>query len=187
MGLLVPIQGLAREEAKRVRTIYHKDGSKTLSEKNNITGLLEEDVYDKSNVLILQKRFHIDRQGRARQGQIFDARDNLVARVEYGFDQFGRVEEERMFNAGGHVIRRLLYRYSANGERLRPTAYTYTPGELNPQKANPDNIPQTIMTPEVNGMGQAPGVRVEEGGFREVPTTSTKPIRQQNRNLGIRR
>jgi hypothetical protein len=186
LAVLFPDHALGRDADKRVRTIYHKDGGKTLSEQNNHTGLLEEYMYDNRNVLVLQKRFQIDRQGRARQGQIFDAKSNLVARVEYGFDEFGRMEEERMFDARNNVIRRLLYRYTLDGKRLRPVAYTYQPGKQTPQKANPDTIAPTIMTPEINGVGERPGVRYEEGGMRPAPTVSTKPI-LRNGSSGIRR
>lgn len=168
----------AREPDKRVRTIYHEDGRKTLSEKDNHTGVLKEYTYDERNSLVLQKQFQIDRKGRARRGQIFDAGRNLLARVEYGFDEFGRVEEERMFDAKGNVIRRLLYRYDAQGKRLRPVAYTYQPGEGSPRKVDPESLSQTIVTPDINGVGEVPGNRYEEGGMREVPAASTRPIRR---------
>jgi len=170
----------AREADKRVRTIYHKDGGKTLSEKDNNTGVLKEFTYNKNNLLLLKKQFQIDRKGRARQGQIFDAAGNLLARVEYGFDQFGRMEEERMFNANAQVIRRLLYRYDSKGNRLRPTAYTYPEGLGSPQEMDASQVPQTIMTPEVNGTTEIPGYRYEEGtgGMQQVPSTGTSPIRR---------
>ena len=111
LGPVQPPQLPAREPDKRVRTIYHEDGRKTLSEKDNNTGVLKEYTYDERNALLLRKQFQIDSKGRARRGQVFDARQNLLARIEYGFDDFGRVEEERMFDARGNVIRRLLYKY----------------------------------------------------------------------------
>ena len=170
----------------RARTIYHNDGGRTLSEKNNNTGLLKEDVFDDRNVLILQKRFQVDPKGRTRQGQILDAQGNLVARLEYSFDEFGRMEEERMFDANGHVIRRLLYRYKLNGDRERPVAYTYKPGELTPTRTDASKIAPTIMTPEINGVGRQEGVRYEEGGMRPAPAVNTKPILRSGKP-GIRR
>jgi len=168
----------AREPDQQVRSIYHKNGSKTLSEQNRRTGVLKEYTYDKRNVLIAQKQFQIDRKGRARRGQIFDAKEKLLARVEYGFDDFGRIEEERMFDAKGNVIRRMLYRYDSKGKQLRPVAYTYQPGQQAPRKVNAAKIPQTILTPNINGFGEIPGNRYEEGGMREAPGVSTRPIRR---------
>lgn len=168
----------AREPDKRVRTIYHENGRKTLSEKDNNTGVLNEYTYDERNALLLHKQFQIDRKGRARRGQVFDAKQNLLARVEYGFDEFGRVEEERMFDAKGNVIRRLLYSYDSQGKKLRPVAYTYSPGESAPRRVDPERLPQTIVTPNINGVREIPGNRYEEGGMREVPGVSPRPIRR---------
>jgi hypothetical protein len=169
---------LAREPDKRVRTIYHEDGRKTLSEKDNTTGVLEEYTYDERNTLLLRKQFQIDNKGRARRGQIFDARQNLLARIEYGFDNLGRVEEERMFDARGNVIRRLLYRYDAQGKRLRPVAYTFDPDGNSSRRIDPENLPPTIMTPDINGARELPGNRYEDGDLREVPGINTRPLRR---------
>ena len=166
----------ARDPDKRVRTIYHKDNTKTLSEQNNLTGVLKEFRYNERNSLVLRKEFQVDTKGRARHGVIWDGLDNLVAKVAYGFDEFGRVEEERMYDQNNEVIRRIFYRYDKDGKRLRPVAYTYQPGSKNGQQVNPDSLRRTIATPGVSGFGEEEGSRYENGGT--VPTSAPRPIRR---------
>jgi len=174
-----------------VRTIYHKDGGRTVSKKNNGSLILEELTYDNRNVLIMKKRFQLDSKDRVRQGQLLDAADNILARIQYGFDTYGRVEEERMFDTKGNVIRRLLYKYDSNGKRLKPKAYTFHPNSKKPIPLNPDSVAPTIMTPDINGGGRIPGVRYEEGeaGFRSAPAVNPRSSSRQLRggDTGIRR
>ncbi len=163
-------------EMARVRTVLHKDGSRTVSTQDLNARELEELTYSQRRVIVQRKRFLLDDQSRAIQGVIFDGGGDLVARVEFGFDGLGRMTEERTYNAKGEVVRRLLYRYNAMGIQSKPIAFTFDTSGAGraPVMMDPGEVQPTIVTPNINGVREVAGDRYYDG-LMEAETASTRP------------
>lgn len=163
-------------EMAKVRTILHKDGTRTVSTQDHNARELEELTYSARRVIVQRKRFLLDEQSRAIQGVIFDGNGDLIARVEFGFDGLGRMTEERTYNAKGEVVRRLLYRYNAMGIQSKPIAFTFdTSGQGRaPRMEDPGTVMPTIVTPNINGVRQVEGDRYYDG-LIEADTASLRP------------
>ena len=173
-ALLVATTAMVSAEAK-VRTILHKDNSRTVSSQNVDSQELLEYIYNAKDLVVQKKRFLLDERARPIQGVIFDGGGNLKARVEFGFDDLGRMREERTYDARGRVVRRILYSYNALGVCSAPMAINIDPsGERAPERIAPDRVRPAIANPEFNGGVRVEGDRYFEGEL-EADRVSVQP------------
>ena len=178
---LLCLSAVSADDKMWVRSIMHKDGTRTLSRQDNSINELQEVTFDRKNILVVRKIFRIDAIGRALSGQVYDGSNELLGRYEYGFDSYGRMIEERMFNDRQQVVRRMLYSYDSQGKQKRPDAFTFDPGKPNakPRRVDPDSVPRSIATPNINGGSLANGDVIREGdnlpnGYQAAPAVTTR-------------
>jgi len=128
-----------------------EQGQVTKSLKDLNRRQLIEYTLDTNDVVILQKVFALDVEGRPLEGRLYDGKDQLIGIVEFGYDNFGRIEEERTYDSRGRVVRRLIHRYDAAGRTSAPFAVSFNPDA-------PSATPTPIAAAEAQSLVQTPGV-----------------------------
>ena len=111
------------------RTVVHKDGTYTTSNRDTSTRTLIRQTKRKNGTMVMRSEFVLDEFGRERKGRVFDGLGNLLFISEFIYEG-GELIEERVFDARGKIVRRLLYKtkVAGAGGKMRPTVVTYQNG-----------------------------------------------------------
>ncbi|MFL2478535.1 MAG: hypothetical protein ACJ0K4_03195 [Verrucomicrobiales bacterium] len=113
------------------RTVVHKDGTYTTTQRNRDTRILVRETKKRNNTLIMRSEFALDEKGRERKGRVYDGQNNLLFISEFVYDN-DELIEERVFDSKGKVVRRLLYKVKVVSKldgRSRPALVSYQNGK----------------------------------------------------------
>ncbi|MBV63239.1 MAG: hypothetical protein CMP45_01870 [Rickettsiales bacterium] len=113
------------------RTVVHKDGTYTTTQKDQDTRTLVRETKRKNNTLIMRSEFALDEFGRERKGRVYDGQNNLLFISEFVYDG-DELIEERVFDAKGKMVRRLMYKVKVVSKldgRSRPALVSYQNGK----------------------------------------------------------
>ena len=113
------------------RTVVHKDGTYTTTQRDRSTRTLVRETKKRNNTLIMRSEFALDEKGRERKGRVYDGQNNLLFISEFVYDN-GELIEERVFDSKGKVVRRLLYKVKVVSKldgRSRPALVSYQNGK----------------------------------------------------------
>ena len=113
------------------RTVVHKDGTYTTTQKDQDTRILVRETKRKNNTLIMKSEFALDEFGRERKGRVYDGQNNLLFISEFVYDRDDLIEE-RVFDAKGKMVRRLMYKVKVVSKldgRSRPALVSYQNGK----------------------------------------------------------
>lgn len=113
------------------RTVVHKDGTYTTTQRDRSTRILVRETKKRNNTLIMRSEFALDEKGRERKGRVYDGQNNLLFISEFVYDN-DELVEERVFDSKGKVVRRLLYKVKVVSKldgRPRPALVSYQNGK----------------------------------------------------------
>ncbi len=127
-------------DARYVRVLENDDGSRTVFRRSPDDKTLTKKRFSTEGNLLLLTIYRMDKKGNPRSCKIYDADGGELFRVRYGYDrQTRRLVEEQMFdsrvkrlnpqNGDEMPVRRFIYTYDAQGNRSKPFAISYLPGE----------------------------------------------------------
>lgn len=124
--------GFSNDTADQVsRTVVHKDGTYTTTQKDKETRTLVRETKKRNNTLIMRSEFALDEFGRERKGRVFDGQNNLLFISEFVYEG-DELIEERVFDAKGKMVRRLMYKVKVVSKldgRSRPALVSYQNGK----------------------------------------------------------
>ena len=124
--------GFSNDTADQIsRTVVHKDGTYTTTQKDKDTRTLVRETKKRNNTLIMRSEFALDEFGRERKGRVFDGQNNLLFISEFVYEG-DELIEERVFDSKGKMVRRLMYKVKVVSKldgRSRPALVSYQNGK----------------------------------------------------------
>jgi hypothetical protein len=119
-------------------TVYHEDGTKTVTITDPDKHSSEASTYDGRDKLLQKIVYALDDQNQVASGVVYTADNTAIFKTAYKRDDMSRINEEDDFTMEGQLIRKFVYEFGSNGKVVRIRAYDGQGNELQESDAHKD-------------------------------------------------
>lgn len=140
--LCLPAAGLCQDDgtdnAIRVTTTLHEDGTKTVTQMNPDSHTSEASTYDARDHLRQKIVYALNERNQPESGVVYTPDNKPVFKAAYTRDNLDRVTEEADYTMADQLIRRFVYEFGADGKVSRIRAFDANGVEMQQTEARKD-------------------------------------------------